>query len=66
MNVIDTVTADQLEEGDYIAVGEYAGEVISLTDGTDGMYVVISDESQYGDRTEILVKYTDLIDLLGA
>lgn len=65
MTIIDTVTADQIQVGDFIAYADQTGEVLNVEDDFDEIVVTIASESEYGDREEIFLKYFDTVDILG-
>lgn len=65
MNVIDTITADQIEVGDLVAV---EGDNLTVTHVSDeGTVIVVSGESLVeGDKVTHVLCDIDSVDLLGA
>lgn len=65
METIDTVTADQIEVGDFISVAGFKGEVLNVVDDGEHIMVTFANEALSGDRDELALEYWLTVDLLG-
>lgn len=65
MDVIDTVSADQIEVGDFISVAGFRGEVLNVVDDGEHIIVTFANEDLAGDRDELALEYWLTVDLLG-
>ena len=61
--LVDKLTPDQLESGDFIEVDDEIVSVIEVSDDSTGDYYIVSFENEFGEKDVTKFFYTDAIKL---
>ena len=60
--IVDTLSASQLETDDLISIDNEVVKVISIADGLDDSFI-LETENDFGETNLIIVDYDDKFDL---